>query len=113
MTAPQPYPGDLPGNSGPAESRPLNAYPGDLPASQRAAARPPFRRVFLDSLGRPLAGQVTFRPSRGVGSVTVPLVDGVLQVQLTPGQYRMVGTLKTVDGAFTYAADDVNVEAYW
>lgn len=66
------------------------------------------RRVYRDTLHRPLTGTVTITALQRmtVGDTVIPaspaskdLVNGVLQVELPPGRYRFTGRLLTVDGA--------------
>lgn len=87
---------------------PADALPQPRPGTRILPGTAPYRRAWADPLGRPLRGKVVLtgqtRIEAGVlvvlpAPVTVELVDGVLDVILPCGPYRMAADLRTVDGA--------------
>jgi hypothetical protein len=87
---------------------PADALP--IPTTASSAGLPgavTHRREYRDPLGRPMTGTATItggtRTADGhtiVVPVAVPrpVVGGVLEVELPPGEYRIVAALRTVDG---------------
>lgn len=81
---------------------PPKPYPGDLIARLPETGR--YRRTFVDSLARPLEGELTVTrlnpPSDETTvviatPVAVPLIDGELSLDLPAGIYRVRGQLRT------------------
>lgn len=86
-------------------TNPPQPYPGDLIASLPDTTN--HRRTFLDSLGRPLEGELTverLNPATDENTVIiatpvpVPLTGGVFAADLPPGSYRIRGLLRTASG---------------
>jgi hypothetical protein len=84
---------------------PADALPVPWPTSLPGTVR--YRREYRDVLGRAMRGTVTLTGSerRDAGgvvilpvSVTVELVDGVLEVDLPADTYHLSAALRTVDG---------------
>lgn len=80
---------------------PVDALPQPWPESSAEAS---YRRTFVDSLGRPLEGELTVErlnpPSDETtvviaAPVAVPLAAGELTLDLPPGIYRVRGQLRT------------------
>lgn len=95
---------------------PADALP--VPHPQSLAGTVNYRRSYLDTLGRPMRGDVTLTGSARSASgdavvvpapVAVPLVDGVLDVNLPPDVYRVVANLRTADGARVTDSDTVTL----
>ena len=65
-------------------------YPGDLDPDGKTLGGS-LRREYRDILGRPLSGVANIYLSDvSATPVQVPVVDGVLDVNLMPGKYRLV-----------------------
>lgn len=70
--------------------------------------RKPFRRTYADPLGEPMTGKVTVTTLRRLdqdatvtpeaSAAVVELVDGVLEVFLLPGYYKLVAELISPSG---------------
>lgn len=86
-------------------TNPPQPYPGDLIALLPDATS--YRRTFVDSLGRPLEGELTverLNPATDETTVIiatpvpVPLAGGLFAADLPPGTYRIRGQLRTASG---------------
>lgn len=95
----------------PADALPV-AWPAPLPGAVR------YQRYYRDPAGRPLAGKVTItgveRTQDGAqvvvpAAVTVKLVGGSLDVDLSPDTYTLVAELRTVDGVRATDKDTITV----
>lgn len=96
--------------------------PADALPEPRRAPLPgtvPVRRVYVDALNRAMSGEVVVSGGdrADVGDhvvvpapVTVPLVGGVLEVDLRPGAYKLTAKLRTVDGDKTNDVAEIDVE---
>lgn len=83
---------------------------GTRPSAQ-ARPRATFTRRFVDPLQRPYEGEVIFRPATGA-SVTIPVVAGTVEANLVPGDYRMIATLRSVDGVPNYVSENIKIGRY-
>jgi hypothetical protein len=92
---PQPYPGDV-----------LPARRDAAPASVGNRAR--LYREYRDALGGPLAGTVHLRDSDD-RSFPVDVTDGVLNLELLRGSYRLVAALHDAGGHYYYSSETVTV----
>jgi len=97
----------------PADALPI---PHDLPVPGAVN----YTRTYLDPLGRPLIGSVTFTGEARSATVdavilpapvSVPVTAGVLSVNLPPGIYQLRADLRTVDGAPVVDTDRIAVKA--
>ena len=77
-----------------------------------------YRRIYQDTLGRPLRGKVTITGAARTqaGDVVVPpapvvvdVVDGTLTVDLPPDTYRITAELRTKEGAKVTDTDTITV----
>ena len=96
---------------------PVDALP--IPPAASVPGAVPYRHEYRDALGRPLVGSVTLTPETrtavpGVtiptAPFTVPVVAGVLAVNLPPGIYQLRADLRTVDGAPVVDTDRVSIK---
>ena len=85
---------------------PDDALPQPWPTPLTETAR--LRRDYRDALGRPMRGTLTIsgvrRTDHGdtvtvAAPVNVALSEGLLEVDLPPGDYTITGALHTIDGA--------------
>lgn len=83
-------------------------YPGDPGTTAVPVGPKPFRMDFKDYLDRPLVGVVHLTDSRDE-TVEIPVVDGVLQVVLEPGEYRLVAVLVDPDERPVYRMERVSL----
>lgn len=100
--------------TGPGQPQP---YPGDLVAALPGTVR--YRRVYLDALGRPMSGSLTFtgtaRTEAG-GAVVLPAPvvvpvggNGGVDVWLPSDTYTVEASLRTADGARVTDSDTVTL----
>lgn len=97
--APRPYPGD----AGAQPARPL---------AVTQQTRPPHRREYKDALGRPMNGYASIR-AQDDSTIRVPIVDGVLEVELAPGRYRIIAEVAPDDGQVQYITTMTSIARYW
>lgn len=96
---------------------PVDALP--VPAAAGLPGSVTHRHVYRDSLGRPMNGVATITGSvRSVDghttvvpvAVTAKVADGLLEVTLPPGEYRIVAALRTQDGRRASDVDTVSLD---
>ena len=96
---------------------PTDALP--VPPAVPVPGAVPFRHEYRDALGRALVGSVTLTPETRTAApgvtipaapLTVPVVAGVLAVDLPPGIYQLRADLRTVDGASVVDTDRVSIK---
>jgi hypothetical protein len=94
-SVPQPYPGDV-----------LPARRNATPASTIRRSR--LLREYKGVLGDPLSGTVHLRDSAD-RPYPVEVTDGVLDVELVPGVYRLVSVMHDAGGQHYYNSETVVV----
>lgn len=89
-----------------------------FPRGNRQTVR--YHRRYVDALGRPMTGTVTVtrRVAHAQGeeivvpsAAAVALVDGHLNVMLTPGDYELAAQLRTAENVGVVHKIEVTVEA--
>jgi hypothetical protein len=80
-----------------------------------------YRRSYVDPLGQPMTGSVAITSLRRLdhdgavlpadATAVAELADGVLQVALLPGFYRLVATLTSASGHSLTVTDTVTITA--
>lgn len=84
---------------------PVDALP--VPNAAGLPGSVTYRHAYRDPLGRPMSGVATITGSVRIVAghttvvpvtVTAKIADGLLEVTLPPGEYRIVAALRTKDG---------------
>lgn len=80
-------------------------------ATQQPVRRQTVRREYRDALGRPLVGQAIIRNEADF-SFRVAITNGVLEVELLPGTYRIMTALAAPGATPVNQAETVKVAKY-
>jgi len=88
-----------------------SAQPADYGTTQPAAAKQTIRREYRDALGRVLVGYAIIRNERDF-SFRVEIPNGVLNLDLAPGSYRIMTTLAALGEVPHNQAETVTVAKY-
>lgn len=84
---------------------PVDALP--IPHPPRLTGLVNLYRGYYDILSRPMSGVVTI--SGNGDEVKVALVEGVMDVNIPPGEYGLLAELYNVDGATSIRTEDVTL----